>query len=118
MTTPTRSFSLSAVDAFEFVLCSLCAPKTGAFDLCQSCYLNRKIVGDLRAMVHALQRELDAPIPMLIWCPFCGERHIDVVLIATPHQSHACQHCGGVWKPSKRPTIGVQFLDGYKDEKP
>lgn len=58
-----------------------------------------------------------APIPMLLWCPQCHERHIDVGEFAyKPHETHSCQHCGMVWKPAKVPTCGVQFLPGYSNE--
>lgn len=56
------------------------------------------------------------PIPMLLTCPQCGQRHIDEGRFATyPHHTHACQHCGHVWKPAKVHTVGVRFLPGYKD---
>lgn len=56
------------------------------------------------------------PIPMLLWCPECGERHIDEGKFATKsHTTHACQHCGHVWRPAIVPTCGVQFLPGYKN---
>jgi uncharacterized Zn finger protein len=59
----------------------------------------------------------DAPIPMLLWCPECCERHIDVGEFATkPHHTHACQHCGHVWRPAIVPTTGVKFLPGFKNE--
>lgn len=58
-----------------------------------------------------------APIPMLLWCPSCGKRHIDKGLFATKlHHSHACQNCGMVWRPAIVPTVGVEFLPGFKDE--
>lgn len=39
------------------------------------------------------------PIPMLLWCPECSKRHIDVGEFETkPHHTHACQHCGHVWR--------------------
>lgn len=54
------------------------------------------------------------PIPMLLWCPECGERHVDVGEYATQgHHTHACQHCGHVWRPAVVPTCGVQFLPGF-----
>ena len=56
------------------------------------------------------------PIPMLLWCPMCRERHIDHGEFATkPHRSHSCQHCGLTWRPAIEPTVGVQFLPGFKD---
>jgi len=57
------------------------------------------------------------PIPMLLWCPECGDRHIDVGEFATrSHTSHACQNCGMVWRPAIVATVGVQFLPGFKNK--
>lgn len=58
-----------------------------------------------------------ASIPMLLRCPFCNTRHIDVGEFATKvHHTHACQTCGEVWRPAVVPTVGVQFLPGFKNE--
>jgi hypothetical protein len=60
-----------------------------------------------------------APTPMLLWCPECGERHIDVGQFASkPHHTHACQVCGMVWRPAISPTVGVQWLPGFKNAMP
>jgi len=57
------------------------------------------------------------PIKMLLWCPMCHVRHIDVGEFATKsHHSHACQSCGMVWRPAIEPTCGVEFLPGFKNE--
>jgi hypothetical protein len=57
------------------------------------------------------------PIPMLLWCPSCCERHIDTGSFATEsHHTHACQACGMVWRPAVVATVGVQFLPGFKNE--
>lgn len=57
------------------------------------------------------------PIPMLLWCPECGERHIDVDAFKLKgHHTHACQHCGHCWRPAIVPTVGVQFLPGFKNQ--
>lgn len=57
------------------------------------------------------------PIPMIMFCPCCGERHIDEGEFATRvHHSHACQNCGMVWRPAIVSTTGVQFLPGFKSE--
>ena len=59
----------------------------------------------------------DAPIPMRLTCPSCGELHIDVGEFATkPHHTHACQYCGMVWRPAVVETVGVRFLPGYRNE--
>lgn len=57
------------------------------------------------------------PIPMILNCPECGERHIDSNgWEKKVHTTHACQHCGMVWRPALVPTVGVQFLPGYKND--
>lgn len=57
------------------------------------------------------------PIPMLLWCPECCDRHIDEGEFATKsHHTHACQKCGHVWRPAIVPTLGVQFLPGFKND--
>jgi rubredoxin len=62
-------------------------------------------------------RTPSGPIPMLLWCPSCGKRHIDVGEFATKvHHTHACQHCGMVWRPAVVATCGVQFLPGFKND--
>lgn len=56
------------------------------------------------------------PIPMLLYCPCCNKRHLDVGPFATkPHTTHSCQNCGLTWKPAQVPTVGVEFLPGYKN---
>ena len=56
------------------------------------------------------------PIPMILWCPKCGARHVDAGKFATKvHHTHACQMCGLVWRPALVPTVGVAFLPGFKD---
>jgi rubredoxin len=57
------------------------------------------------------------PIPMLLNCPACHARHVDVGEFATRvHRTHCCQNCGVVWRPALVPTVGVQFLPGYQNE--
>lgn len=57
-----------------------------------------------------------AAVPLLLWCPECGERHVDRGVFADkPHHTHACQHCGHTWRPAVIATVGVQFLPGFKD---
>lgn len=56
------------------------------------------------------------PIPMLLWCPECFERHLDVGIYQhKPHHTHACQNCGHVWRPAIVATCGVKFLPGFKN---
>jgi len=61
-------------------------------------------------------RELEEPIPLILFCPSCHERHIDEgEAFEEPHRTHACQFCGFLWAPSTRDTVGVRFLPGCKD---
>ncbi len=72
-------------------------------------------IGVNNALVEEVKR-LQAPIPMIMFCPKCGGRHVDVGAFAErPHHSHACQHCGVVWAPAVVPTVGVAFLPGCRD---
>lgn len=60
---------------------------------------------------------LTAPVPMRLVCPACGNLHIDEGEFATkPHHTHACQHCGEVWRPAVVATVGVRFLPGFRNE--
>lgn len=71
------------------------------------------------AKAAALVEQLRLPIPMLLVCPTCYERHIDVGEFATKsHHTHACQRCGMVWRPALVATVGVRFLPGFKNEPP
>ena len=64
-----------------------------------------------------IERLRNTPIPMRLICPGCGELHVDDGEFATkPHHTHACQHCGAVWRPAIVHTVGVKFLPGFKNE--
>jgi hypothetical protein len=53
---------------------------------------------------------------MILTCPLCGERHIDKGAFAEKvHHTHACQACGLPWRPAIVPTVGVQYLPGFRD---
>lgn len=57
------------------------------------------------------------PVPMIMSCPACGDRHIDEGEFATKvHHTHACLFCGVVWRPAVAPTVGVLFLPGFKND--
>ena len=56
-------------------------------------------------------------VPMILFCPICGERHIDEhEWTVKPHHTHSCQFCGFTWRPAVVNTIGVQFLPGFKND--
>lgn len=68
-------------------------------------------------LAYEVKTLTEAPIPMLLTCPCCNARHIDEGEFATkPHHTHACQSCGMCWRPAIRPTCGVQFLPGFKND--
>jgi hypothetical protein len=72
--------------------------------------------GALEQIALRLRTGPPSPIPMLLWCPECGERHVDVGEFATKvHATHSCQNCGMTWRPAVVPTVGVQFLPGFKN---
>lgn len=63
-----------------------------------------------RLKVHA------GPMLMRLNCPACGKLHIDEgVFEEKRHHTHACQHCGMVWRPAVDHTRGVEFLPGFKN---
>lgn len=58
-------------------------------------------------------------IPIRLFCPQCGKLHLDVGEWATRlHHTHACQHCGEVWRPAVVYTVGVRFLPGFRNSPP
>ncbi|WP_343726649.1 helix-turn-helix transcriptional regulator [Burkholderia seminalis] len=66
------------------------------------------------------------PIDMLLFCPMCGEQHIDHAEPAVehehgavefeawdnpPHRSHLCHACGTIWRPADVATNGVASIE-------
>lgn len=81
-----------------------------------SVHLTYESVKQLADALYAHLKFVKQSVPMLLWCPQCGERHIDAGEFATkPHHTHACQECGHVWRPAIIATVGVNFLPGFKD---
>jgi hypothetical protein len=77
------------------------------------CEVFRSPISEWRCSQHA---RVD-PVPMILTCPTCKARHVDVGEFAIkPHHTHACQNCGMVWRPAIVPTVGVQFLPGFKSD--
>lgn len=57
-----------------------------------------------------------SPVPIRLHCPECHELHVDEgEFAARSHHTHACQHCGAVWRPAIVPTRGVRFLPGFRN---
>jgi hypothetical protein len=56
------------------------------------------------------------PIAMLLYCPQCGQQHVDEPDERTPdwtnppHRSHLCHDCGCIWRPADVPTSGVAAI--------
>lgn len=74
-------------------------------------------IGDICGNIRKAKNHCDRPLELIINCPECGGRHIDEGEFADKvHHTHACQHCGFVWRPSVGPTKGVQFLKGFKND--
>ena len=92
---------------------------TGHF-MCPTCnarWFDDPSVHDQHGTPVFTSNEGVAPIPMFLTCPMCGERHIDEGEFATRvHHTHSCQRCGLTWRPAREPTVGVQFLPGFKNQ--
>ena len=55
--------------------------------------------------------EHGTPIPAILFCPACHERHIDRGRFAThPNRDHQCETCGITWRAAKVNTVGVERL--------
>lgn len=55
-------------------------------------------------------------IELLLTCPICKARHIDVGEFRTKlHHTHSCQKCGHTWRPAIENTVGVRFLRGFRN---
>ncbi len=80
--------------------------------------LMRKLVAERIAPLLVTDGSVEPlPVPMILHCPECSTRHIDVGEFATrAHHTHACQHCGFVWRLAIVPTVGVRVLPGFKDQ--
>lgn len=105
------SAALLRLAAFANVAHSITS-KTTAAEI--ALWIEQSLLGDL----VAARKAVEAPRPMLLWCPApgCGARHIDKAEFETQaHHTHACQACGMVWRPAIGLTVGVQFLPGFKD---
>ncbi len=84
---------------------------------------------ELSGRVAELEAQLASPIDVLLFCPNCGEQHIDgakpevcetcgngesecscgayTPWLNPPHKSHRCNYCNHVWRPADAPTNGV-----------
>ena len=62
-----------------------------------------------KATIVALR---SAGVPTLLWCPRCGQQHIDKGLWATvPHRTHYCNYCCTEWRPFEVATYGCSVED-------
>lgn len=114
-----------------------------AWELCQDPAVRERAVGlnlpsddnaafiahartDIPALL-AHVRALEAPVPMLLFCPKCGAQHVDAPdpdghtsvemngretrWDNPPHRSHLCAGCGHIWRPCDRATVGVAAIE-------
>lgn len=90
-------------------------------------------------IVTTLNRELESPLDMVLWCPKCFEQHVDEAApeicedcgldedlctasgscsfnpwLNPPHKSHRCNFCNYVWRPADGCTNGVLALKTTK----
>jgi hypothetical protein len=73
----------------------------------------------VEAGVYTLPGDEPKPVPMILYCPMCTERHIDEGEFETRvHHTHSCQDCGHTWRPAVVPTVGVDYLPGFRNESP
>lgn len=74
-----------------------------------------RLMDRVAALEERARDSANASVAMVLHCPECGGRHIDEGAWATrPHHTHACQHCGFVWRPAVVNTVGVRFLPGFR----
>lgn len=75
-----------------------------------------QFAGELAAALQS--PSLPTPMPMLLFCPKCGLKHIDEVEPGwdnPPHTSHLCRPtvggCGTIWRAADVPTAGVERIE-------
>lgn len=74
-------------------------------------------VGRGERLIATEQPSQQQPLAIRVHCPECHKLHVDEGIWSTkPHDTHSCQNCGLTWKPARVPTVGVQFLPGYKND--
>lgn len=96
-----------------------CGASYGMHELCR-----RLCDGEINPILDrlAFALALERPVDMLLYCPNCGNQHIDEPdpkrgWLNPPHTSHECQFCDQsngepfVWRPSDRYTNGVAKIN-------
>lgn len=86
--------------------------------------------GFVHALLDRVEEAETKPIDMVLYCPNCGEQHVDApegpsqrpgdspevalgmalldgAWTNPPHRSHLCHSCGTIWRPADVPTNGV-----------
>ena len=73
-----------------------------------------ELADDITTALQAARRESMEAIPMVLYCPECGEQHIDEATEGwdnPPHRSHLCHACKCIWRPADVPTTGVHGIE-------
>lgn len=96
------------------IIAALLRKGVGLVDLKRRAFLVDLTVheGVLHRLAHWRDlAERIVPVPMILFCPRCGERHIDQPAppewLNPPHRSHLCAGCGLIWRPADICTVGV-----------
>ena len=75
-----------------------------------------------------LARVAVEPFDIMIHCPMCKTKHVDEGEFEhREHHTHSCQgytedehgkrrYCGHTWRPAKRPTRGIEYIEGFINE--
>src|SRR5687768_915593 len=75
----------------------------------------KKAVTEILSLLRpALPGNAAAPVPMVLYCPYCFFQHIDTgEWVTKPHKRHLCLNpkCGLQFVPARIPTVGVEELD-------
>lgn len=77
--------------------------------------VSREKFFDRGSFTRCVVMKLDEPVPMILLCPKCGEKHVDKGIWGTTriHRTHLCAKCGETWRPFPHATVGVEDVAAY-----
>lgn len=128
---------MSAKGMRQTVLASALAKAVADDEAGEGCDLSAGLFGPaVSSLLREIAEQMTAPIDMVLYCPKCGEQHIDepeprsVTLDRVrdshspawtnpPHRTHLCHACGYRWRPADVATNGVAAVKTRgKDDDP